>query len=114
MRAFDIAIAALALRTLPTQPQKVQRRLAAAIDDADPAMLGRDALNRDRAALIASLWPEARPCVVPTRYEQFPAPALFGAVLRVCWRPPRREEDACESRTGRPRVQNELQIAWAA
>jgi hypothetical protein len=85
MRAFDIALAAFALRASPTQPPKPQPRLVPAIDDADDAMLDRAALPHEQAALIVSLWPPARQCVVVPVYAELPAPALFGAMFRVSW-----------------------------
>ena len=112
MRALDMVLTALALRASATRPPKHERRLIPAIDDADAATLDRDALNQQRAALIASLWPEARPCVVPALYVQLPAPALFGAAFRVSWQ--WRENDAHASRPVVPRAAGELQVAWAA
>jgi hypothetical protein len=112
VRAFDMALTALALRASATRPPKHERRLVPAIDDADAAMLDRDALNQQRAALIASLWPEGRPCLVPALYLQLPAPALFGAAFCVSWE--WRENDAHASRASLPRAAGELQVAWAA
>ena len=112
MRAFDMALTALALRASATRPPKHERRLVPAIDDADAAMLDRDALNQQRAALIASLWPEARPCVVPALYLELPAPAMFGVAFRVSWE--WRDNDAHASRAPLPRAEGELQVAWAA
>jgi hypothetical protein len=88
VRAFDIALTALALRASTTQSPKPERRTAPAIGKPDAAALNRNALNRQRAALIASLWPEARPCIVPALYMQLPAPAEFGALFRVSWQHP--------------------------
>lgn len=88
MRAFDVAVAALALRASPTRPPRFERRLVPAADDANDAMLDRDALDRVKAALIVSLWPEARPCVVPALFQLLPLPAVLGAVLRFSWRAP--------------------------
>ena len=82
-----MALTVLALRASATQSPKPQRRKAPAINQADAAALNRNALNRQRAALIASLWPEARPCVIPALYLQLPAPASFGALFKVSWRP---------------------------
>jgi hypothetical protein len=112
VRAFDMVLTVLALRASPTQALKHERRLVPAIDDADGAMLDRDALNHERAVLIASLWPEARPCVVPALYLQFPAPAMFGAAFRVSWE--WRENDPHATRAPLPRAEGELQVAWAA
>jgi hypothetical protein len=112
VRAFDMVLAALVLRASPARPPKHERRLVPAVDDADAAMLDRDALNRQHAALIASLWPEARPCVVPALYLELPAPAMFGVAFRVSWH--WREEDAGASHATLPRAEGELQVAWAA
>lgn len=87
MRAFDMALTALALRASPTRPPEHEKRLVPAIDDACAADLDRAAIPQARAALVASLWPEARPCTVRSVYEQLPAPALLGAVLPVTWAP---------------------------
>lgn len=112
MRSLDMALTALALRASATRPPEHERRLVPAIDDADAAMLNRDALNRQRAALIASLWPEARPCVVPALYLQLAAPAMFGVAFRVSWE--WREGGSQASRAALPRPDGELQVAWAA
>jgi len=93
MRAFDIALAVFALRASPTQPRQPQQRLAPAIDDADAAMLDRAALPHEQAAMIVSLWPPARQCVVAPIYAELPAPALFGTLFRLTW-PPVPVEDA--------------------
>jgi len=86
MRGFEIAMASLALRASPTRPQKHERRLIPAIDDADAAMLDRAAISHQRAALIASLWPApTRQCVAWPSFEELAAPAIFGAVFRVSW-----------------------------
>ncbi len=58
------------------------------MDDAEPAMLDRHAIAQERAALIASLWPEARPCAVRAVYEVLPAPTLFATALSVQWAAP--------------------------
>ena len=112
MRAFDMVLTALALRASATRPPKHERRLVPAIDDADAAMLNRDALNRQHAALIASLWPEARPCVVPALYQELPAPAMFGVAFRVSWQ--WQEHDLHASRAVLPGAESELHGAWAA
>lgn len=83
MKAFDILLAALALRASPAKPQQAPVRLVPAIDDADNAMLDRAALPQQQAALIASLWPAARQCVVRPVFSEHPAPAIFGAAFRV-------------------------------
>lgn len=93
MRAFDVALAAFALRASSARPQQFERRLVPAVDDANEAMLDRQALDWGRAALISSLWPEARPCVVPALFQLLPMPAMLGAVLRFSWRPTRDWED---------------------
>lgn len=85
MRALQIALTALALRASATKPPRAERRLAPAVDKPDAAALDRRELDQQHAALIASLWPEARPCVVPALYLELPAPALLGAVLQVSW-----------------------------
>lgn len=110
MRAFDMALAALALRASPTRPPRRQRRLLPAVDDANPAWNDRNALDHPRAALVASLWPEARPCVVPALYLQLPAPALFGALFRVDWRQPLPRE----AQTAPPNAETAFQLARAA
>jgi hypothetical protein len=107
-----MVLTALALRASPTQPPKHERRLVPAVDDAGAAMLDREALSRQRAALIASLWPEARSCVVPALYLELPAPAMFGVAFRVSWQ--WREEDAGASRVTLPRAEGQFQVAWAA
>jgi hypothetical protein len=94
MRAFDMALTALALRVSPTRPPEHEKRLVPAIDDAAAADLDRAAVPQQQAALIASLWPEARPCAVRAVFEQLPAPALLGATLPVTWTPPVPAEDA--------------------
>jgi hypothetical protein len=94
MRALDIAIATLALRASAPQPPTHERRLVPVVDDANAAQLDRAAIPQERAALVASLWPEARPCSVRPVYEQLPAPALFGVVFQVTWMAPRPAEDA--------------------
>lgn len=87
MRAFDIALASLALRTAPDRQRRLDRGLIPLIDDADTATLDRGALAHDRAALIASLWPApTRQCVARPLYQEHAAPAVFGLVFRVKWR----------------------------
>lgn len=85
MRAFDIALAAFALRASPAQPPKFERRLIPVIDDANADQLDRATISHERAALIASLWPPARQCVVAPLYAELAAPALFGACFRISW-----------------------------
>jgi hypothetical protein len=101
-------LTALALRVSPTIPPRQQPRLVPAVDDADAATLNREALSRQRAALIASLWPRAGRCVLPSCYLQLPAPALFGPVFRVSWRVQMDVEHVL------PRTAADIQIAWAA
>lgn len=114
MRGFDIAIATLVLRVSPPRPPKHERRLVPAVDDANKALLDRDKLNQQHAALIASLWPESRPCVVPALFEQLPAPALFSPVMRVSWRPVLRDAEARARRIRLTRAEGEAQVAQAA
>jgi hypothetical protein len=104
MRTLDIALAAFALRALPAQQAKTWRRPVAAVDDADAALLDRAALSQQRAALIASLWPPARQCVVAPVYAELPAPALFGCVYRVTWRVPWRAHPAEDARALQSRL----------
>jgi len=86
MRGFDIAVATLALRASRAKPPAGERELAPAWDEPDAAWLDRSAIPQQRAALIASLWPEpTRQCVAPPFFVQLPAPAVFGAVLSVSW-----------------------------
>jgi len=85
MRKLDIALAAFALRSSPTQEAKPERRLIPAVDDAEKAVLDRAALSHQHAAMIASLWPPARQCVVAPIYAELAAPALFGAVYCITW-----------------------------
>lgn len=93
MTAFDMILAVLALRASPAKPKQSGERLVPAVDEADNAVLDRAALPQTRAALIASLWPLARQCVVRPVFSELPAPAIFGAAFRVsvAARPP---EDA--------------------
>ena len=83
-----MAFAALALRLSPAQPPRHVRRLLPAVGEPDAATLDRQALNLQQVALIASLWPEARPCVVPVLHLQLPAPALLSAPFDVSWLAP--------------------------
>ena len=92
MRKLDIALAAFALRASPPQEKKPERRLIPAVDDAEKAMLDRAALSHQHAAMIASLWPPARQCVIAPLYEALPAPAMFGMMYRVSWAPPGGED----------------------
>lgn len=108
MRARDMALTALALRTSPTQPPKRERRLVPAVDEPDAAQLDRDTLNLSHAALIASLWPLPGLCVLWADYRQLEAPACFGMMFAVSWHPPAERMF--------PRAEGELQVgyAWAA
>lgn len=94
MRGLDMALTAFALRASPSRPPKPERRLLPFIDAAEAAVLDRAALPHQFAALVASLWPAARQCVVRPSYEELPAPAMLGAVHRFTWQapapPPRR------------------------
>ncbi len=82
MRGFDRAVAALMLRAMPTKPPTHEKRLVPAIDDAHRAQLDRNTISHQRAALIASLWPEpTRQCVARPAFVQFSAPAIFGLVF---------------------------------
>ena len=83
MKAFDMILAALALRASATKPRESEERLVPAVDDADNAVLDRAALPQQQACLIASLWPPARQCVVRPVFSELPAPAIFGAVVRI-------------------------------
>ncbi|HYD88002.1 MAG TPA: hypothetical protein VEA80_11040 [Vitreimonas sp.] len=88
MRGFDIAVAALALRASPAKAPACERQLAPAWGEPNAAWLDRTSISHQRAALIASLWPEpTRQCVAPPVFAQLPAPAVFCAVLSVSWRP---------------------------
>lgn len=99
MRAFDIVLTAIALRASPTRPQRAERRLAPAVDDPGAAVLDRNAIDQERAVLIASLWPPARQCVVEPVYAELPAPVLFGAVYCVSWgAPPTADARALQAR----------------
>jgi hypothetical protein len=95
MRALDIALAALALRALPAQAPRAQRHVVPVIDDAETAMLDRAAIPHAHAALVVSLWPASTlQCLASPRYQGLPAPAQFGVVYRVSWRPSAPAEDA--------------------
>jgi hypothetical protein len=120
MKAFDMILAALALRASPAKPQQAPVRLVPAIDDADNAMLDRAALPQQRAALIASLWPPARQCVVPPVFSELPAPAIFGASFRISFlTKPQQDARALQARLhaafplaeGKPQVQRKSDAA---
>jgi hypothetical protein len=63
-----------------------------AVDDAGAPTLDRAALPQEEAALIASLWPPARQCVIAPLYEELPAPAVFGMLYKVNWTAPASED----------------------
>lgn len=109
MRRLAIAITALVLRVLTPRILRPRQQDAPAMQQASASFLNRDALSVEQAALIASLWPEARPCAVPAQYLQFSAPAIMGALQPVTWQAPSRHVRASR-RTERPRAE----IAWAA
>ena len=115
MRAFDMALTALALRASPTQPPTHERRLVPAVDDANADQLDRAAIPQERAAMVASLWPEARPCAVRSVFAQLPAPAQFGAVFQVTWTPPAEDARALQARLAAvfPRAEAGIQVAGA-
>lgn len=86
MRRFDIAMTALALRASAAKAPTHEALIAPALDEPGAAILDRNRLSHQRAALIASLWPEpARQCVARPRYVALPAPAIFGSLFRVSW-----------------------------
>jgi hypothetical protein len=86
VRAFDIALAALALRASSARPPRAERKLIPAVDGVDAATLNKTALPQVRMALVASLWPApTRQCVIPPIYVMLPAPAAFGSVLTLSW-----------------------------
>lgn len=87
MRVIDIAVAALALRVSRAETLKNERPLVPALDEPGEGALNRNALPLKLTALIASLWPPARQCVVRPVYEELPAPAQFGSAMQVTWRP---------------------------
>lgn len=88
MRAFDIARASWALRASAPRPPQRERRLVPAVDDARADALDRAAIAHERAALIASLWPEpTRQCVAAPLYLELPSPAMFGRLTLVGWGP---------------------------
>lgn len=86
MRGLDIAVTALALRVSAAKAPTHETLLAPALDEPGKAILDRARISQQRAALVASLWPEpARQCVARPRYVGLPAPAIFGAMFRVSW-----------------------------
>lgn len=86
MRAFAIAMFALALRAQPFAVDATPRRVVPALGPAAAAFLDRAALPLERAALIGSLWPTARGCLMPLAYGLLTAPAVFVAAMEA--RPP--------------------------
>jgi hypothetical protein len=88
MRGLDIAVAAWAFGTARQRERTSEVRLEPVVDNATGALSSRAALPQDDAALVASLWPRARLCVVPTRYETMAAPARLGLVHRIDWLSP--------------------------
>lgn len=94
MRTLNVAFASMALRFAAARPEKPQRRVVPAIDDADAATLDREALPQDRAALIASLWPPPLgQCVVSAVFVLLRSPAEFGVFWLVS-RPPKSAPEA--------------------
>jgi hypothetical protein len=86
VRRLDIAMTALALRASGPKPPAAAPQLIPAWDEPGAAWLNRTAIAHQRAALIASLWPEpTRQCVARPVFEQLPAPAVFGRVFSVSW-----------------------------
>ena len=104
MRVIDIAVAALALRTSGARPQGYPPRLVPAVDEPDAGLLDRNALPQQHTALIASLWPPARQCVVPAVYVEYAAPALFARALSVFW--------PARTAAGARALQAKLQVAF--
>jgi|CXWL01.1.fsa_nt_gi hypothetical protein len=78
MRGFEAIWMAARLRASSLRPPKPQPTPRRAQRQADAAMLDRRALELRRAALIASLWPEARQCVVTPLYQEWPKPVALG------------------------------------
>ncbi len=104
MRVIDIAVATLALRTSRARPQGYPQRLVPAVDEPGAGLLDRNALPQQHTALIASLWPPARQCVVPAIYAEHAAPALFSRAFSVFW--PARSADGARA------LQAKLQAAF--
>jgi hypothetical protein len=113
MRVIDIAVAALALRASETRANKRQRRVVPAVDEPQKGVLNRNALPQQLTALIASMWPAARQCVVPPVYSELPAPAQFGRALRVTWPSiPAEDARALQARLAAafPQAETEVQV----
>jgi hypothetical protein len=106
VRVSSVVLAALVLRAAPAYAPRRERRLVLAVNDADAATLDRQALGPQRTALIASLWPEARPCLVPTLYLVLPAPALLGAGFQVS----RQAQHSLEASHVFPLAEGEIQV----
>lgn len=99
MRTVDIALTALAVRTARPEAPATPRPVLSALDDAGHALLDRAAIAHDKAALIASLWPPARPCAVRSVFAELPAPAVFGMAFQVSWgEAPRADARALQAR----------------
>jgi len=116
MRAWDAAVAAVALRTARPRddatPDPRTRLLAPAVDDPGAALANRGALDQTRAALIASLWPApSRQCVAAPVYVQYDAPAVFG-LLNVVRRRSRMPQ-APGARALLTRLETALGARWA-
>jgi len=113
LRVIDIAVAALALRASRPGAPAHEKRLVPAVDEPAEGALNRNALPLKLTALIASLWPPARQCVVPPLYQELPAPAQFGQSLQVTWRPIASEDARALQKRLReafPRAEGEAQV----
>lgn len=82
MRGFEAILAAASLMAAPMSPPKPPALVLAALRQADPAMLDRDAVGTERAAMVVSLWPPTRQCLVPPVFQERARPAEFGQVNR--------------------------------
>lgn len=82
MRGFEAILAAASLMAAPMSAPKPPPLLLEALRQADPAMLDRGAVGTERAAMIVSLWPPARQCLVAPLYQERACPAEFGRVNR--------------------------------
>ena len=112
MRVIDFAGAALALRASETRANKRQRRPVPAVDVPQKGVLNRNALPQQLTALIASMWPAARQCVVRPVYSELPAPAQFGRALRITWPAISNDARALQARlaTAFPRTETQAQV----
>jgi hypothetical protein len=110
-------LATWTLRAAATRPPTHERRLVPAVDEPDAGLLNRNALPQQTAALIVSLWPPARQCVVRSVYAELPAPAVFLTALNVLW-PARPAADArtlqTHLKTAFPPTETAVQVARAA